>query len=100
MEPWLEDFRQTIEQSAQRLMLLSEDQSRLQATVDKWSPKEIMGHLIDSASNNHQRFVRSQFSNDLVCEGYQQADWVRAQHYLDESWPQLVQLWRHYNLHL
>jgi hypothetical protein len=30
---------------------------------DKWSKKEILGHLIDSAANNHQRFIRAQYEN-------------------------------------
>ena len=46
---------------------------------DKWSPREIVGHLIDSAANNHQRFVRAQFTDDLVFSGYQQAEWVGVQ---------------------
>ena len=66
----------------------------------KWSPKQIIGHLIDSASNNHQRFVRAQFKDDLIFEGYAQEDWVRSQAYNEEPWPLLVGLWRHYNLHL
>jgi hypothetical protein len=66
----------------------------------KWSPREIVGHLIDSASNNHQRFVRGQLQDDLVFLGYAQEDWVRVQHYADAPWADLVQLWRLYNLHL
>ena len=60
----------------------------------------IVGHLIDSASNNHQRFVRAQLKDDLVFEGYAQEGWVGVQRYNDEPWPQLVALWRLYNLHL
>jgi hypothetical protein len=65
-----------------------------------WSPKEIVGHLIDSAANNHGRFVRAQFTDDLVFEGYAQEEWVAAQNYRGASWPALVELWRLYNLHL
>ena len=35
----------------------------LKPAANKWSPKEIIGHLIDSATNNHQRFVRVQFED-------------------------------------
>ena len=66
----------------------------------KWSPKQVLGHLIDSAANNHQRFVRGQLQDDLVFLGYAQEDWVRVQHYADAPWPDLVALWRLYNLHL
>jgi hypothetical protein len=100
MEEWLEDFRQTIESSAERLSLISETESRASVSDDKWSAKEIIGHLIDSASNNHQRFVRAQFTDDLVFPPYDQEVWVQVQRYRDEPWPLLVQLWKTYNLHL
>jgi hypothetical protein len=96
----LDDFRQTVKRAAERLRLISEQQSQDPRAAGRWSPREIIGHLIDSASNNHQRFVRAQFTDDLVFPGYQQDDWVRVQHYNEESWPTLVQLWQHYNLHL
>jgi hypothetical protein len=100
MEDALEDFRQTIEEAAARLLLVTEEESRIPVTEGKWSAKEIIGHLIDSASNNHQRFVRAQFQDDLVFARYEQDRWVQAQQYNRESWPLLVQLWKSFNLHL
>lgn len=100
MHEFLEDFRKTLETSAERLLLLSADKSRTPREPGKWSPREIVGHLIDSAANNHQRFVRAQFTDDLVFSGYKQAEWASVQGYADEGWEQLVQLWKHYNLHL
>ena len=64
---------------------------------DKWSPKEIIGHLVDSASNNHQRFVRAQFKNELIFEGYTQDGWVDFQDYQNADWENLVQLWYYFN---
>jgi hypothetical protein len=66
----------------------------------KWSPREIIGHLIDSASVNHERFVRMRERDDLVVEGYAQDAWVSAQRYQDAPWPELVLLWMTYNRHL
>jgi hypothetical protein len=66
----------------------------------KWSVKEIVGHLVDSASNNHQRFVRAQWTTDLVFPGYDQNAWVASQQYQDAPWPDLVVLWREFNRHL
>jgi hypothetical protein len=100
MEDLLSDFGQTIEAASRRLLQISEEQSETPRADGKWSPKQIIGHLIDSASNNHQRFVRAQFSDDLVFPSYQQEEWVRAQHYDQESWEPLVQLWKFYNMHL
>ncbi|HEY0547568.1 MAG TPA: DinB family protein [Pyrinomonadaceae bacterium] len=96
----LEDFRETVEGAAARLLLITEEESERRVADGKWSPKEIVGHLIDSAANNHQRFVRAQFTDDLDFPGYEQEAWVAAQCYQRESWPQLIALWRAYNQHL
>jgi hypothetical protein len=66
----------------------------------KWAPKEVLGHLIDSAANNHQRFVRAQQGDALVIAGYDQNHWVKSQGYIDADWPHLVALWTQLNLHL
>ncbi len=66
--------------------------------VGKWSRKEILGHLIDSASNNHQRVVRGQFSSSLVF-GYDQVAWVEANGYRHRAWSELVELWGAMNRH-
>jgi hypothetical protein len=97
---WLEDFRRTVEHAGEQLLLIPEEQAALPKAAGKWSPKQIIGHLIDSAANNHQRFVRAIFDSVLVCPVYDQEEWVEVQRYNDESWSQLVQLWRNYNLHL
>lgn len=99
-EEFLKDFRRTVEGAAERLLVLGERESEARPASGGWSPKETVGHLIDSAANNHGRFVRAQFKDDLVFEGYAQDEWVAAQNYQQVSWPQLVQLWRLYNLHL
>jgi hypothetical protein len=78
MEDVIEDFRRTIEEAAARLLVISEEESRAPRAEGKWSSKEVVGHLIDSASNNHQRFVRAQFTDHLVFPGYEQEAWVRA----------------------
>src|SRR4051812_38219967 len=66
----------------------------------KWSRKQILGHLIDSASNNHQRFVRAQLSDDLVFPTYDQERWVDVQRYADAPWLSLLTLFREYNLQI
>jgi hypothetical protein len=66
----------------------------------KWSVAEIVGHLVDSASNNHQRFVRGRWQSELVFPGYDQDEWVAAQRYQDAEWEDLVELWRAFNVHI
>jgi hypothetical protein len=100
MKEFLVEFRQTIDSAAADLAQLSENESAESAAPDKWSAKQVIGHLIDSAANNHARFVRAQLEEDLVFPGYEQEEWITLQKYQDESWTQLVGLWRLYNLHL
>lgn len=59
----------------------------------KWVKKEILGHLIDSAANNHQRFVRAQFASPFVGPGYEQQVWVALHRYRQRPWLELVDLW-------
>lgn len=96
---FLADFRGTILDARTRLGDITEEQSRRNPSEDGWTPSETLGHLIDSAANNHQRFVRAQFTDELVFSGYEQDGWVSAQKYREASWPDLIQLWSSYNLH-
>jgi len=100
MEQWLDDFKQTIESTAPRLLSIGEANSEKPRSAEKWSAKQIIGHLIDSAANNHARFVLAQTKDDLVFPGYDQEAWVRVNHYQERPWNHLVDLWRAYNLHL
>jgi hypothetical protein len=100
MKDFLDDFRQTIAAASEQLQEISAEQSGIPRAEGKWSPREIIGHLIDSASNNHQRFVRAQFTDDLVFAGYEQEGWVRSQNYQGEDWAELLQLWKAYNQHI
>ncbi len=100
MKDALEEFRRTLESAYDRLQRMSEADSEKRRAEGKWSPKEIIGHLIDSAANNHGRFVSAQFKDDLVFPGYEQEKWVTAQHYQEASWSSLLELWKSYNQHL
>lgn len=82
------------------LLNMSDDRSAQRPAPEKWSPRQIVGHLIDSASNNHQRFVRAQWQDDLIFQGYAQNAWVEAQQYQNAPWTELVHLWAHFNRHL
>src|SRR5688500_242952 len=85
---------------AEELLRVPADVAAQPPAPGKWLIKEIVGHLIDSALNNHQRFVRAQWSSDLVCPPYDQDAWVSTQHYADAPWPDIVVLWRELNRHL
>lgn len=90
-----------IEDARPRLLSFDETQAATRPKPDKWSPKEIVGHLIDSAANNHQRFVRTQLGvTALQPYRYAQDHWVGVQQYQSADWQSLVSLWYFYNLHL
>jgi len=81
---------------------LPKETAETRPTPDAWSAKEVVGHLIDSASNNHQRFVRLQVADGLVFPDYQQDNdaWVNIQRYQEQPWDDLLAHWRYFNLHL
>ncbi len=89
-----------IDQSPKKLGEISESESGRKSSPEKWSKKEILGHLIDSAANNHQRIVRAQMTAELRIPGYEQQHWVAAQRYQTEPWSDIIQLWKSYNVHL
>jgi hypothetical protein len=93
-------FAARVESAAAELARVAPADAAQRPAPGKWSRKEIVGHLIDSASNNHQRFVRARFRDDLVFPGYDQDAWVAVQRWQDEDWSLLVRLWRDFNLHL
>ena len=83
-----------------RLRAVSEPRAAESRGDGKWVRKEILGHLIDSAANNHQRFVRARFNNPFAWPGYDQNAWVAAHEYRGRAWAELVDLWAGLNAHL
>ena len=83
MSRYVLELRNAIKKATPLLENIGDEPSRQSREPGKWSPREIIGHLIDSASNNHQRFVRALFQDDLVFPGYDQDAWVAAQAYRD-----------------
>lgn len=93
-------LRRVVADAMPRLETIADAEAAVPRASGKWSRKEIVGHLIDSASNNHQRFVRAQFADDLMCSTYDQDAWVRSQRYRDAPWSELVSLLALFNLQL
>ena len=99
LRPLLHEYEQLINKAELNLALFSEQQAG-EKQGEQWSKKEILGHLVDAAMNNHQRFVHAQISGEMKLASHDQAAWVRIQNYQSESWLSLVQLWCAYNRHL
>jgi hypothetical protein len=100
MPAYVAELLDAIDQATPALEKMSDEESRARPGPQKWCPREVLGHLVDSASNNHQRFVRAQFQDDLVFSGYDQDAWVSIQRYRDAPWRDLIALWRGFNLHI
>jgi hypothetical protein len=93
-------LRTLVREAKPRLLSLGELKVAEKPYSEKWSLKETLGHLIDSACNNHQRFVRMQLAPDIGPFSYEQEKWNKIQGYQLEPWADLVELWTLYNAHL
>ena len=92
-----EQLKSTIDSAEPKLRAVSEDRSREPILQGGWSRKQIIGHLIDSASNNHQRFVRATLQESLDFPGYDQKGCVQVAGVQDLAWTDLLNLWTSYN---
>ncbi|MDP9081499.1 MAG: DinB family protein [Bacteroidota bacterium] len=83
--------------------ILNSDVDRIDWVVkpgpDKWSKKQIIGHLIDSAQINLQRFVRCTYEENFKLT-YEQVEWIEAQHYQQADVNELLGLWKLLNLQI
>jgi hypothetical protein len=99
MESVANDLRSVLK-VADRLRQIKESEASVRPGPGKWSKKEILGHLIDSAANNHQRFVRLQMTSRIDIPGYDGDEWVRLQRYQERPWFEIIDLWQMYNTQL
>src|SRR5690242_14919380 len=93
-------LRSTIHEITHLFDVAPESRTTIPVRPGDWCARQILGHLIDSACNNHRRFVVGQSPETTRFDGYDQDAWVSRQCYAEESWADLVALWRAYNHHL
>ena len=94
------DLRAAVAEGDQIFAGADDRRTTRRARPDGWCAREIIGHLIDSACNNHRRFVLGHSPATAHFDGYNQDEWVAAQHYDAVPWADLVVLWTAYNRHL
>ena len=94
METIVNELNQVVTSVAAKLSFMPEADFEAKPNPNKWSKKEVLGHLIDSAHNNLRRFVIGQY--DIIPPRiiYEQNFWVTANDYQKESAENLVTLWR------
>ncbi len=100
MQDFLNELGTIIQNTPARLRAITDPETPAPTDPAGWTRKEMLGHLIDSASNNHLRFVRTQLVNNARFNGYEQEEWVKLQHYNSEEWENLIILWESHNRHL
>lgn len=96
--PALTTLRDLLQLVPDRLERLDAVETRV--TPSAWSRKEELGHLLDSAANNHQRIVRAQLEDKPVMPGYEQNRWVAANAYQRRDWRELIEVWQALNRQL
>jgi|AGTN01.1.fsa_nt_gi hypothetical protein len=96
------EIKNVIDEWEQKLLLLPEDVITERQNHQNRTVKQLLGHLVDSASNNHQRMIRLQYNENLVFPDYTQDNdrWIAIQDYQHADWKDLVQLWKFFNLHI
>jgi len=95
-----ENLRKTLADVLPLLEKIGDEAAGVKSSPEKWSKKEILGHLIDSACNNQHKFVRTMTEKRAEFTGYRQNEWVAAQKYDAAAWRELINLWHASNLHL
>jgi hypothetical protein len=96
----LQTLRELIARMPERLGALPIDKIEYKPAPNTWSVKEELGHLLDSAANNHQRIVRSQLEEKPAMPGYDGDAWVDLHRYQHRDWEALIRLWAALNTQL
>jgi len=99
MKPIAEELNTIINKYRSSFQSIDEDEFNFKPSPVKWSKKEILGHLIDSAQNNIRRFIVAQYE-DKPKIVYNQDKWVALSDYQHYNRDDLVQLWWLLNKHI
>jgi hypothetical protein len=92
-----QQFQARLSAAEARLSAVSEDAASQPFREGGWMRKELLGHLLDSAANNHQRFVRAALDGHWIGPGYAQEAWVQLHGYYEMAWAELLASWRERN---
>lgn len=99
MQHTIEEFKRLIEQFPKAILALSPEVLQEKPALEKWSKKEIVGHLIDSATINYLRLIKAQFQDNPQLF-YEQEDYCQSANYQETPNAQLIQLWETLNRQL
>ncbi len=100
MNAYAQTLIQIVQTTVRHIAALDDATFTQKPTPQKWSKQEMLGHLIDSAYNNHQRFLRAEQQGNLVFPGYDPDDWVQKNGYQSRDRVEVLHLWVQTNEHL
>jgi hypothetical protein len=95
-----EQILRVVDSALPRLKAIPPEIASKKPAPDEWSKQEILGHLIDSALNNHQRFVRGGYNAAEAFPPYNQNRWVEIQAYNQRDWNEIIDMWASANRHM
>jgi hypothetical protein len=87
-----------LKRAGKRLREISDDLADTRYGEGTWTRKELLGHLIDSATNNRYQIVKTLVDGSYIGPSYKQEEWVRAHRYATIPWEELIELWWAQNL--
>jgi hypothetical protein len=90
-------LQEAVDREALNLRAIAERAASVKSLPQVWSKKEELGHLIDSAANNHVRFVRAVLEMEFRGPGYEQDGWVSLHGYHEMPWADIIDFWQRYN---
>jgi hypothetical protein len=99
MTATINELQTIIEKYCPLLKTVSDADYTYKPLPHKWSKKEILGHLVDSAQNNTRRFIVAQYEDEPQIT-YQQDEWVNICNYQEYPVQDLIQLWQLLNRHI
>jgi nitroreductase len=94
----LGSLQNTVASAPQRLGAITSESAAHQSSDDAWSRKQELGHLIDSAANNHRRLILAQLEDNPELPSYDGEGWAAANAYQHRDWGSLIETWRRSNI--
>ena len=82
------------------IMVENSNIADIKLSEKKWTLKEMVAHLIDSASNNHQRIIRLQIDEKITFPSYEAENWKNATKIKEFDFTELIKFWKGYNFYL
>ena len=94
MKNTVDELNVLVQQFSERMMQIPEADFSAKPRPEKWSKKEVVGHLIDSGQNNLRRFICGQYEINPPKIVYRQDFWVAANLYQQYAQKDIIDLWK------